>query len=51
MSNQEIVHKLELLYKYLKGAHHVCENEEASGAFHQAAHELDEIINWIKINE
>lgn len=51
MNKQEIVHKLELLYNYLKGANHVCEHEQDTATFHEAAHQVDEIINWIKIND
>ncbi len=46
-----VLHELEKLSHYLHGAHSACDHENSSATFHQAKHQLDEIINHIKINE
>ena len=47
----ELVHKLENLRQYLNGAHSVCDHDNSSATFHGAAHTVQEIILWIKVNE
>lgn len=42
--------ELEKLSSFLHGAHSVCDHDNASQAFHQAKHKLDEIITKIKLD-
>ncbi len=48
---QKLVHELDKLYQYLHGAHSVCDHDNSSATFHQAAHALQEIINLIKLQD
>lgn len=48
---QKLVHALEKLHQYLHGAHSVCDHDNSSSTFHQAAHTVMEIITLIKINK
>ena len=52
MNNEnELVHKLEKLHQYLSGAHSVCDHDNSSATFHQAAHIVQELILWIREDE
>ncbi len=42
------INELEKLSHFLHGAHSACDHENSSATFHQAKHQLDEIINNIK---
>jgi hypothetical protein len=42
------LHELEKLYQFLHGAHNASNDENASSTFHQACHNLQEIINKVK---
>lgn len=44
------IQELEKLSYYLHGAHSACDHENSSATFHQAKHQLDEIIMRIKLN-
>jgi hypothetical protein len=45
------VDELEKLSHFLHGAHSACDHENSSATFHQAKHQLDEIIMQMKLNK
>lgn len=51
MNNEYVpINELEKLSHFLHGAHSACDHENSSATFHQAKHQLDEIIIQIKLN-